>query len=226
MSLTWSQLEDMPLLDIIGQGETRHTEFKRLVHSPVKIAKSIVAFANTEGGIILIGVDDDKRIIGIHSEKEMLEVIHDAVKLHVEPELQIETEITEYKKRLVLMVIVPESSDKPHYHIATERNPDTLKESTIKKVYMREGSHNKVASPDKVFMMESESSPLKLSFGENEKMLLGHLEKNTSITAQEFSSLAGIPLQRAMQTLVALVRSGAIKLCNEGQKSYYCLHNT
>ena len=73
MSLTWSQLENAPLLDIIGQGESRNTEFKRLVHSPPKIAKSIVAFANTEGGVILIGVDDDKRITGIHSEKEMLE---------------------------------------------------------------------------------------------------------------------------------------------------------
>ncbi|MCG8345857.1 MAG: ATP-binding protein, partial [Chlorobiales bacterium] len=151
--------------------------------------------------------------------------VHDAVKLHVEPELRIETEIIEYKKRLVLMVIVPESSNKPHYHIATERNPDALKESTIKKVYMREGSHNKVASPDKVFMMESESSPLKLSFGENEKMLLGYLEKNTSITAQEFSLLAGIPLQKAMQTLVSLVRSGAVKLCTKGQESHYCLQN-
>lgn len=225
MSLTWSQLEDMPLLDIIGQGETRHTEFKRLVHSPIKIAKSIVAFANTEGGIILIGVDDDKRITGIHSEKEMLEIVHDAVKLHVEPVPHIETEVIEYKKRLVLMVIVPESSDKPHYHISTERDNDTLKKVNRKKVYLREESHNKVASPDRVFLMKSAGDPLKLSFGANEKMLLGYLADNTSITAQEFSSLAGIPLQKAMQTLVALVRSGAIKLCNEGQKSYYCLHN-
>ena len=134
MSLTWSQLENMPLLDIIGQGETIHSEFKRLVHSPVKIAKSIVAFANTEGGVILIGVDDDKRITGIHSEKEMLEVIHDAVKLHVRPEPYFETEVIEYKKRFVLAVIVPESRDKPHYHIVTEHDRETLKEVTRKKV--------------------------------------------------------------------------------------------
>lgn len=225
MSLTWSQLEDMPLLDIVGQGETRHTEFKRLVHSPVKIAKSIVAFANTEGGIILIGVDDDKRITGIHSEKEMLEIVHDAIKMHVQPILKIETEVIEYKKRLVLMVIVPESNEKPHYHISTERNSDTQQKVNRKKVYLREESHNKVASPDKVFMMESESDPLKLSFGENEKMLLDHLEKNKTVTAREFSALANIPLNKAMQTLVALVRSGAVKLCTRGQESFYCLQN-
>ena len=225
MSLTWSQLEDMPLLDIIGQGETRYTEFKRLVHSPIKIAKSIVAFANTEGGIILIGVDDDKRITGIHSEKEMLEIVHDAIKLHIEPILRIETEVIEYKKRLVLMVIVPESKDKPHYHISAERDSDTRGKVNRKKVYLREESHNKVASPDKVFLMESVGDPLQLSFGENEKMLLSYLEKNGNITAQEFSSIAGIPLNKAMQTLVSLVRSGAVKLCTKGQKSYYCLQN-
>lgn len=225
MSLTWSELESMPLLDIIGKGETRHTEFKRLVHSPVKIAKSIVAFANTEGGIILIGVDDDKRITGIHSEKEMLEMVHDAIKLHIEPDLQIETEVIEYKKRLVLMVIVPESDDKPHYHVSTSRDVDTLKYVENRKVYLREDSHNKVASPDRVFLMKSAGDPLNISFGATEKMLLGYLEKNSSITAQEFSSLAGISMQKAMLTLIALVRSGAIILCTEGQKSYYCLQN-
>ncbi len=166
-----------------------------------------------------------KKITGIHSEKEMLEIVHDAIKLHVEPVLRIETEVLEYKKRLVLMVIVPESSEKPHYHISTEQNSDTLKNELRKKVYLREESHNKVASPDKVFLMESVDEPLTLSFGVNEKMLLGHLEKNSSITAREFSSLAGIPMQKAMQTLVALVRSGAIELCTKGQESYYCLHN-
>ncbi len=225
MSLTWSQLEDMPLLDIIAQGETRHTEFKRLVHSPAKIAKSIVAFANTEGGIILIGVDDDKRITGIHSEKEMLEVVHDAVKLHVEPVLELETEVIEYKKRLVLMVIVPESTEKPHYHISTERDSHTLKQVTRKKVYLREESHNKAASPDRIFLMRSAEDPLKLSFGNNEKMLLDHLEKNNTVTAREFSALANIPLNKAMQSLVALVRSGAVKLCTKGQESFYCLQN-
>uniref|UniRef100_B3EPX9 Putative transcriptional regulator n=1 Tax=Chlorobium phaeobacteroides (strain BS1) TaxID=331678 RepID=B3EPX9_CHLPB len=225
MSLTWSQLEDMPLLDIIGQGETRHTEFKRLVHSPSKIAKSIVAFANTEGGIILIGVDDDKRIVGIHSEKEMLEIVYDAVKLHIDPTVGIETEILEYKRRLVLAVHVPESDDKPHYHLEEQRDPDTLKMIMQRKVYMREESHNKVATKDKVCLMKAIRNPLKLSFGTNEKMLLGYLKKNPSITADEFSSLAGIPMQKAMQTLIALVRSGAIKLCTKGRESFYSLQN-
>ncbi|MCW8799234.1 MAG: ATP-binding protein [Prosthecochloris sp.] len=223
MSLTWPQLENAPLLELIEQGESKHTEFKRVVHSPKKIAKSIAAFANTEGGVILIGVDDDKRITGIHSEKEMLEVVHLALKMHVEPHVEIETIIEEYKRRLVLLVFIAESDSKPHYHTATERDPDTLQEVTIQKVYTREGSHNKAASPDRIALMESGSTPLRFSFGKNEKMLLEHLGRHGTITAQEFSSLAGLSLQNAIQTLVTLVRTGTIKLCNDKTTSYYSL---
>ncbi|HHE33181.1 MAG TPA: ATP-binding protein, partial [Chlorobaculum parvum] len=71
------------LLDLVAKGEGISIEFKRLVHSAPKIARSIVSFANTEGGVILIGVDDDRRIVGIQSEKEMLAVIDEAVRYHV-----------------------------------------------------------------------------------------------------------------------------------------------
>ncbi|ASQ90179.1 transcriptional regulator [Prosthecochloris sp. GSB1] len=223
MSLTWSRLENVPLLDMIGRGETRHTEFKRLVHSPKKIAKSIVAFANTEGGTILVGVDDDRRITGIHSEKEMLEIVYEAVKLHTEPAVAIETEVVEYKKRLVLMVHVAESAQKPHYHIATERDPETLGEIRVKKVYTREESHNRVATDDRVCLMASSAEPIRLTFGADEKMLLEYLDEHRSITALKFSTLSGIPLQQARRTLVALVRSGTVHLVTEGRQSHYRL---
>ncbi|MBF0585515.1 ATP-binding protein [Prosthecochloris sp. N3] len=223
MSLSWAQLESTPLLDLVGQGENVHTEFKRLVHSPWKIAKSIVAFANTEGGVILIGVDDDRRITGIHSEKEMLEVIHDAVRFHVEPAVDIETVVEEYRRRLVLLVFIPESTLKPHYHITREDKGKTPGTVTGKQVYTRVGSHNKAASRDRICLMESAERPLKISFGASEKLLLDHLEHHGSITAQEFSTLAGLPLQTALQKLVSMVRAGAIILCSKGQHSYYAL---
>jgi len=133
MSLAWPELHNAPLLGIIEQGEGRQTEFKRLVHSPRKIAKSIVAFANTEGGKILIGVDDDGRITGIHSEKEMLEILLEALRLHVAPEVAIETEVVEYKHRFILVVTVPKSPQNPHWHVADNK----------KTLYVREGSSNR-----------------------------------------------------------------------------------
>lgn len=144
------------LPELVAEGENRYTEFKRLVHSPAKIAKPIAAFANTEGGVILVGVDDDKRIVGIESEKEMLEIVHDAVTFHIDPEPEIETYVEEFKRRLVLMVFVPESPDKPHYHIETVPDARSGKEETEKQVYIREGDCNKAVRKESIALMRGQ----------------------------------------------------------------------
>jgi len=45
--------------------ECKTLEFKRDASSPKPILKSLVAFANTAGGRLVIGVDDDKRPVGV-----------------------------------------------------------------------------------------------------------------------------------------------------------------
>ena len=52
------------LLEIIRNGESSKVEFKREEVHPNSLAEEIVAFANFEGGIILIGVDDSGELIG------------------------------------------------------------------------------------------------------------------------------------------------------------------
>jgi ATP-dependent DNA helicase RecG len=53
------------VLSEIASGEGQHREFKRLIDNPESVAGEIVAFANSEGGAIYVGVDDDGRIIGL-----------------------------------------------------------------------------------------------------------------------------------------------------------------
>lgn len=218
-----SRFHQRSLTELVAAGENGQTEFKRLVHSPSKIAKPITAFANTEGGIILVGVDDDRRIVGIHSEKETLEVLHEALSLHIDPEPEIDFHVEEFKRRLVLMVLVPESPDKPHYHIEHSTDPVTRKPLTERRVYTREGNRNRALCDDRITLMQSKKTPLKLSFGEEEKMLLSYLQKHRQITAEEYSAMAGITLRNARDTLVALVRSGTVVLLSERKRSYYTL---
>jgi len=69
-----SQVQEM-----ISAGESTTVEFKRKFTEPEKIAKELTAFANTKGGHLLIGIDDDRRIVGISSEKEiMIDVLYSA----------------------------------------------------------------------------------------------------------------------------------------------------
>jgi len=223
MTLLLSRFERLSLPELVGQGENEQTEFKRLVHSPSKIAKPITAFANSLGGIILIGVDDDKRIVGIHSEKEILEVVVEGVKLHTDPEPKIDIYHEEFKRRLVLFVIVPESPDKPHYHLEKTTDPRTGKSVMEKRVYTREGSRNRALCDDRITLMESNKNPLNVSFGEREIMLLNFLRKNRKITADEYGKMTGLPLVKARESLIAMVRSGAVILQTESGKSYYSL---
>lgn len=210
------------LLDLVAKGEGLRIEFKRLIHSAPKIARSITAFANTSGGVILIGVDDDRRIVGIQSEKEALQVIDEAMRFHIEPKPRIEVHFEEFKRRMVLLVDIPESPERPHFHIEPLIRRDTGKRGIERRVFIRDGSHNKAASDDRIELMLSSREPLKVSFTGRERRLLDWLNEHDRITAEEFSDSAGIPMKEARRILVSLVRSGALRLdtanCDNGYK--------
>ena len=53
---------------LISEGEHVHQDFKFEISDARKIAKSISAFANTEGGRLLVGVKDNGKIAGVRSE--------------------------------------------------------------------------------------------------------------------------------------------------------------
>jgi predicted HTH transcriptional regulator len=63
------------LHEIIEGGESSTVEFKRKFTEPEKIAKEMIAFANTKGGRLLFGIDDDKSVVGVESEKGEIEYI-------------------------------------------------------------------------------------------------------------------------------------------------------
>lgn len=211
------------LLDLVSQGEGLHIEFKRLIHSAPKIARSITAFANTSGGIILVGVDDDRRIVGIRSEKEVLQIIDEALRFHIEPEPQHEVRFVEFKRRMVLLIDIPESAERPHYHLETLHDRDSGKQIIERRVFIRDGSHNRAADEDRIALMLSAKKPLTVSFTDRERRLLDYLHHHERISAEQFAENACIPVREARRILVSLVNSGALRLLADGQGSHYSL---
>ncbi|MDX2127968.1 MAG: ATP-binding protein [Chloroherpetonaceae bacterium] len=216
-----SNISTSELLSRIESGESLQTEFKRLVHSSEKIAKSMVAFANTSGGIILIGVDDDKRIVGVESEKEIEAVIEDAANFHTEPTVRYQFDVIDFRGRDLVMITVPESNHKPHYHLGESRDPKTFKKFKERKVYLRSGSQSIVATKDQVMLLEPYHKPLKISYGEDEKILFKYLDTYQRITLAQYSKLVNASSQHASQILIALVKAGVIMIHTEGKLSYY-----
>ncbi len=199
------------LKELIEEGENLQCEFKRKFSSPEKIAREMIAFANTKGGYILFGIDDDKSIVGVESEKSEAELIIDAAKNYCEPPLDFNINYIEMHGKEIVIVEVPESDNKPH------RLQDYEKEFDINKaaVIIRVNDKSIQASKEMVRIMRAQSGDMNLtkySIGENEKSVFNYLEANENISVKDLSKLLNISERRASRTLVKLVRANLLAI--------------
>ena len=100
--------------DLIAEGEHQQQDFKFEITSARKIAKTLVAFANTDGGRLLIGVKDNGRISGIRTEEEYY-MIESAASLFCKPEVPFESYRRMAEGRTILEIRILPSEKKPHY---------------------------------------------------------------------------------------------------------------
>lgn len=208
------------LNEMIEDGENDKIEFKRKFSSPEKIAKEMIAFANSKGGKILFGVDDDKSIIGVESEKSELELISTAAKFYCEPEVEFSTEIMLIKNKDVVVVDIHESKKKPHRLITESEDADEMK------VYVRLKDQSILASKETVKILKNsndDSPPVKVYIGDIEKALFDFLNENERITVKGFKRLVNISERRASRTLVNLVKAKVIRHHYFGNEDYFTL---
>ena len=203
---------------LIEDGENSQTEFKRKFSTPEKIAKEMVAFANTKGGYILFGIDDDRKIVGVESEKEELELINTAARFYCEPEIDYLTEIVYLKKKDVVVITVNESRNKP-VRLISESEDD-------KKVYIRYNDQSILASKETIGILKysnPDSKPLQITLGETEKMLLKYLSEHEKITVKGFKKLANISERRASRTLINLVKAEVVRHHRQDKEEFFTL---
>ncbi|MEN3037857.1 MAG: ATP-binding protein [Candidatus Kryptonium sp.] len=205
------------LNNILFEGEGLTVEFKRKVSTPEKIAKAMIAFANTHGGVLIFGIDDDGKVIGVNSEKEEIDMIFTAAREHCYPPIEPKIEIFELEGKDVIVVTIEKSEEKPHYLISSNGDAG--------KVFIRLGSQNVIASDEmiKLLKSENEEKPLRISIGENERRLLNYLDNFGKITVKEFSRLVKISEEEASDILVNLVRAGILKINVSESGDYFTL---
>jgi predicted HTH transcriptional regulator len=204
---------------MLEEGEGFELEFKRKVSTPVKIARTLIAFANTKGGTILFGVDDDKTVVGIGSEKEEIELIHEAASVHCDPVIDPEIEVVAYRGKDVIAVMVAESERKPHALILES---DEEPEGT--NVFIRVNDKTVEASKEVVRILESErpdAPPLRIAIGDAERRLLDYLQEHERITIKQFADIVNISHRRASRALIQLVRAGVIRIHTHEREDYY-----
>lgn len=197
------------VLELIELGESLNVEFKQRFSTHEKIAKSLISFANTSGGYLLLGVDDDKSIYGILSEKSDSELIKETAQNYCIPPVLCNIYSYEIENKEVMVVEIPESKFKPHRLQDYKANLDL----NTAQVYVRVNDKSVLASKEMIKLMQTKQSGKSLvnySIGKTEKIVFEYLDKNEKITVKELSKIANISDRRASRTLIKLVRANLL----------------
>ena len=180
-------------------------DFKFEISDSRRIARSLAAFANTDGGRLLVGVKDNGAIAGVRSDEE----IH----------MEYTTEEWEINGKTVLEVIIPK--DKHHKHKAPDNQGNY-------KIFVRVKDENLVADSVliKVWKSDKFAKPAKISFTETETLLLHYLTEHEEITLQEFQQIAHINKRRAEAILADFILVGTIELVQTSQNTVFRLNQS
>jgi predicted HTH transcriptional regulator len=190
-----------PIKSLIEKGEGVSIDFKQVINDPRKIAKSMVSFANTIGGILLIGVRDNGSIAGVRSEDEV-HMLDLASVFHCKPEVKYTVEEHLVEGKLVLKVHVPEGKEKPYYaHGEDDRWW----------VYLRVNDHCILASKTTVDFMRTQDKPLKLAIGSLEREILKFIAQSEKPTLKEICAKFNLGKRRAGRIIVDLMRAQAVQ---------------
>jgi len=209
------------LLSLIEKGESKNLEFKQRFSTFTKIAKEFIAFANTNGGIVLFGIDDDGSIYGVESEKGEAELIKETAEDYCEPPIRYNIDFVPLYGNEVVVVTIGESEIKPH------RIQDFKKEIDINsaEVYVRVDDKSVPASKEMIKIFQVNYSNKKLinySIGKIEKKVFNLLCENESINVSELAELANISIRRSSRTLIKMVRANLLVIhTKDNGESYF-----
>lgn len=200
---------------LIKEGEHQMLDFKFEISDSKKIARTLVAFANTDGGRLLIGVKDNGNISGIRSEEEKY-MIQTAAESFCQPEVDFEAQEWNVNGKTVLEVIVPKS--KYHKHRAPDHNNSY-------KVYTRVKDQNILADGIllKIWKYQNNKQNIRVTFSDAEMFLLKYLNENEKITIKEFVQKAEINRREAERILVNFTVINMVKYEITEKEVYFTL---
>ena len=205
------------LKHLVRHGEGQRLEFKMKVKFPEKIIKELVAFANSDGGHLFVGVSDDGQIEGSKFVDEDQFLLEKAISAYCFPAFTYHVyRIPLENGRAVLVYHVFESVDKPHF-VQLETDPHPV-------CYVRVKDRTIKASKEmkQVLRRENEEG-LSFAYGDSERWLMEYLRTNQQITLSDFATKANLPIWLASRKLVLLVLSRVLKIEAGEQQDHYSL---
>jgi predicted HTH transcriptional regulator len=203
------------IINLIKQGEHQTLDFKHSITDSKKIARSLVAFANTNGGTLLIGVKDNGSIVGIDTEEEYY-MIEAAAQMYCKPEIPFSVTKWNINGKTILEVVVKLSKKRPVK--APDKNGNY-------KAFIRVKDENIIASPIqlKIWKADRHRQSIRMVLSEKENALFDYFKTNPKITIAQFSRIGFMSRVDAENILVNLTVLGMISYVANQDEEYFTL---
>lgn len=163
--------------------ESSGVELKEVYVADIK--KEVIAFANTKGGTIYVGIADNGSVIGVENPDEIMlqavSAVRDAIKPDVTLFVDCKVETVENKK--VIRISVQRGVDRPYYLAEKGLKPSG--------VYVRQGSASAPASEDAIRQMikETDGDTYEKIRSFNQDLAFGHVANEMNKRGFEFGSV-------------------------------------
>jgi predicted HTH transcriptional regulator len=187
--------QERHIYNLIKQGENQRLDFKYEINDVRKIAKSFSAFANTQGGRLLVGVKDNGKIAGVQGTEEAY-MAESAAHLFCKPAVSFHLRKWMVEKRCVLEVEIPASQQRPHY--AKSETGEWI-------AYVRVADENIKAGSVLINVWKNHQKDLYFAYSHEVKVLMEYLSEKQGISLSKFVKLAHISWSHAENLLVNLI---------------------
>jgi predicted HTH transcriptional regulator len=201
---------------LIEKGEDQTLDFKFEISDSKKIARTLSAFSNTDGGILLIGIKDNGAIAGVRTDEEYY-MIEAAANMYCKPEPKIITKVWNESGKKVLEVIVPKNGEIITYALGHEGKW---------LAYLRENDNDRLANTVilKLWKKKIADSSVYIKFSSEVEHLLKYLKVNDSISISKYCRIAGIKRNAAEYVIVNLILLKIIDIYFDDNNFLYKLH--
>jgi predicted HTH transcriptional regulator len=206
------------LKKLVQQGEHQSLEFKKKIAYPEKVVRELIAFANSAGGVLVVGVDDDGSFSGQRFIEEEAFTLDRAIQTYIRPQLQYSRELIPLNaKKGFAVYTIPPGRKKPYFFVDAEEQ---------KRCYVRIKDRSIQASREirEIIRRQDRHKGARFEYGEKEQALMHHLREHPHITLTELRKIARIPKFVASNTLIRLVLAGVLRVVpGEKEDKFYAV---
>jgi predicted HTH transcriptional regulator len=195
--------EDQYIRNLIAGGETQQLDFKFMISDSRKIAKTVSAFSNTDGGRLLIGVKDNGAIAGVKSDEEYY-MVEAAATLFCRPSVSFKVKKWIIEGKTILEVIIPKNEN-----IVFAKN-----EESKWLAYVRVKDQNILANRVliEVWKRKNKIKGTFIEYSKSENALLNYLAENKNISLSKFTKLSKLTRRAAEDILIDLASLDVIQV--------------